>query len=111
MTTSIAPGSAKENDQKTPTDASKPDVAGYCQFIGSGVFPVDAGTSAASPVISGVVAALRQVKSVDALPPLSMKSVIERTAIDIGGKGWNTDLGYGVVDARGAYQMLKQSPV
>jgi subtilisin family serine protease len=91
--------------------ASKPDVAGYCQFIGSGVFPVDAGTSAASPVIAGVVAALRQVKSVDALPPLSMKSVIERTAIDIGGKGWNTDLGYGVVDARGAYQMLKQSPV
>src|SRR5437867_3080000 len=38
----------------------KPDLAGFSHFVGSRIYPADAGTSAASPVAAGVAAALRQ---------------------------------------------------
>src|SRR3989449_5849847 len=37
----------------------KPDLAGFSHFKGSGIYPVDGGTSAASPVAAGVAAAPR----------------------------------------------------
>jgi len=37
----------------------KPDISGYTHFSGSGVYSADGGTSAACPVVSGVVAAVR----------------------------------------------------
>jgi subtilisin family serine protease len=37
----------------------KPDIASFTHFKGSGVYPVDGGTSAATPVAAGVVAAVR----------------------------------------------------
>lgn len=85
----------------------KPDLAGYSHFAGSGVYEADGGTSAASPVVAGVVAALRQKVSVKRRSPASMKALLQRSAKDVGGDLWDFDLGYGVVDAAAAVKTLK----
>src|SRR2546430_17549363 len=51
----------------------KPDLAGLSHFKGSGIYPVDGGTSAASPVAAGVAAALRQARPADRLAPAQLK--------------------------------------
>jgi subtilisin family serine protease len=62
----------------------KPDVAGYTHFAGSGVYPVDSGTSAACPVVAGVVAAIRTKYSAGTLSPLQLRAFVQRTAEDSG---------------------------
>ncbi len=84
----------------------KPDLAGYSHFMGSGVYDVDGGTSAASPVAAGVCAALRQKAPGRALSPAAMKGLLQRSAIDIGGDGWDFDTGYGVINAAAALKAL-----
>jgi subtilisin family serine protease len=88
----------------------KPDVAGYSHFAGSGVYEADGGTSAASPVVAGVVAALRQRVSVSKLSPSAMKALLQRTATDLESNGWDFDIGYGVVNAAEAVKKLKLTP-
>jgi subtilisin family serine protease len=85
----------------------KPDLAGYSHFAGSGVFEVDGGTSAASPVVAGVVAALRQKAGVKKYPPAALKGLLQRTARDVDGDGWDFDLGYGIIRAPAAAKALK----
>ena len=89
----------------------KPDIAAYSHFEGSKVFPTkeggDNGTSAACPVAAGVIAILRQKLSTRKIDPAAMKGVIQRTARDVNGGGWDTDLGYGIVDAGAAWDYLK----
>ncbi len=88
----------------------KPDIAAYSHFDGSHVFPEpDGGTSAASPVAAGVVAAVRERYSNSKIPPASMKGLVQRTARDLGGKGWDYDFGYGVIDAKALAKTLKKS--
>jgi hypothetical protein len=77
----------------------KPDVAAYSHFAGSGIYPVDTGTSAACPVATGVVAAIRQKLSVTKRSPASVKGLLQRSAIDLQNDGWDYDIGYGVIDA------------
>src|SRR5207247_31278 len=89
----------------------KPDLAGFSHFKGSGVYPADGGTSAASPVAAGVAAALRQGFASDRLAPAQLKGLLQRTARDIGGNGWDYDLGYGVIDAAAALQALGVKPL
>src|SRR2546422_85330 len=84
----------------------KPDLAGFSHFAGSGIYPADGGTSAASPVAAGVAAALRQRFATDRLAPAQLKGLLQRTARDLGGDGWDYDLGYGVIDAAAALQAL-----
>src|SRR6184192_1905633 len=84
----------------------KPDLAGLSHFKGSGIYPADAGTSAASPVAAGVAAALRQRFATDRLAPAQLKGLLQRTARDLGGKGWDYDLGYGVIDGAAAVRAL-----
>jgi subtilisin family serine protease len=89
--------------------ARKPDLAGYSHFLGSqveGKGEPDSGTSAASPVVAGVVAALRQRLDPTKVSPASLKSLLQRTANDLGGKGWDRDLGYGLVDAAAALKLM-----
>src|SRR5437899_772310 len=88
----------------------KPDLAGFSHFAGSGVYPVDGGTSAASPVAAGVAAALRQRFAADRLAPAQLKGLLQRTARDLGGDGWDYDLGYGVIDAAAAVKALGVKP-
>lgn len=88
----------------------KPDLAGYSHFKGSGVYPADGGTSAACPVAAGVAAALRQKVSAKKLNPAQLKGLLQRTARDLEGDGWDYDLGYGVIDAAAAVKMLGLKP-
>lgn len=84
----------------------KPDIAAYSHFSGSGVYPSDGGTSAASPVAAGVVAALRQ--QFPDIHPDIMKGIIQRTSIDIESSGWSYDIGYGVINAYNALKLLQK---
>lgn len=84
----------------------KPDLAAYSHFVGSGVYPVDSGTSAACPVAAGVAAALRQKFPVERYTPLQLKGILQRTALDLENDGWDYDLGYGVINAAAAWKML-----
>jgi hypothetical protein len=80
----------------------KPDISGYTHFRGSGVYAADGGTSAATPVVAGVVAAVRSVRPFnDANPsthPAAIRSLLTSTAEDLGPVGYDFRHGYGVVD-------------
>src|SRR5207253_964325 len=56
----------------------KPDLEGFSHFKGSGVYPADGGTSAASPVAAGVAAALRQGFARDRLAPAPLEGPLQR---------------------------------
>lgn len=81
----------------------KPDLAGYTHFKGSGVYPADGGTSAATPVVAGVVAAVRSKRPYSATDagshPAAVRSLLTSTAQDLGVAGYDFRHGYGVVDA------------
>ena len=81
---------------------SKPDVSGYTHFAGSGVFAADGGTSAATPVVAGLVAAVRTrlpyEASKPATHPAAMRWLLMRTADDLGTSGFDFDFGHGVVN-------------
>ena len=85
----------------------KPDIAAYSHFKGSGVYTADGGTSAACPVAAGVCAALRQKGKGRRLTPAQMKGVLQRSAIDLQGDGWDYELGYGVISAKAALKALQ----
>jgi subtilisin family serine protease len=86
----------------------KPDIAAYSHFKGSGVYPADGGTSAASPVAAGVVAALREKFSNSVVSPARLKGTIQRTAIDVNNNGWDYDLGYGIINPTNVLNAFKQ---
>jgi subtilisin family serine protease len=75
----------------------KPDIAAYTHFAGSGVYPEDSGTSAACPVLAGVVAAVRTKHSATTLSPLQLRSLLFKTAEDRGKKGFDYNFGWGIV--------------
>jgi len=80
--------------------AKKPDVAAYTHFTGSAVFAPspDSGTSAACPVVAGVVAAIRSKYPSSKLSPLQLRALVQKTAYDPGKKGFDFDYGYGILD-------------
>lgn len=82
--------------------ANKPDIAGFTHFRGSGVYSADAGTSAASPVVAGVVTALRTKLPFDAANPNSVPSkvrdLLRTTALDRGAAGFDYEYGYGIIN-------------
>jgi Subtilase family len=78
--------------------AAKPDVSTYTHFTGSGVYPQDGGTSAACPVAAGVVAAVRTHYSANVLRPAELRTMIAKTAADLGGTGFDNDFGWGALD-------------
>jgi Subtilase family len=90
---SIGPGRLAQN---------KPDVCGYTHFAGSGVYAADGGTSAACPVVAGVVAAVRSKRPYNpASPgtaPAAIRSLITSSAHDLGNAGYDFATGFGVVD-------------
>ncbi len=81
---------------------NKPDLSGYTHFQGSGVYPADGGTSAATPVVAGVVAAIRTKRPYTpgnpSRSPSAIRSLITSTAQDLGTAGYDFDHGYGVVN-------------
>lgn len=82
--------------------ANKPDLCGYTHFTGSGVYAADGGTSAATPVVAGVVAALRTKRPLDPTRPVSLpaavKALLVSTAEDRGAAGFDLEYGAGIVN-------------
>jgi subtilisin family serine protease len=78
--------------------AAKPDVSTYTHFTGSGVYPQDGGTSAACPVAAGVIAAVRTHYSASLLTPMELRTMVAKTAADLGGTGFDNDFGWGALD-------------
>jgi subtilisin family serine protease len=80
---------------------NKPDLSGFTHFQGSGVYAADGGTSAATPVVAGAVAALRTRKPFipgnPSASPSAIRSIMRSTAEDLGAAGFDFDHGYGVV--------------
>jgi Subtilase family len=80
----------------------KPDLSGYTHFKGSGVYAADGGTSAATPVVAGVVAAVRSIFPYDPVTPgtapLAVRNMLYKTAEDRGLVGYDFEYGWGIVN-------------
>ena len=87
---------------------NKPDLCGYTHFKGSGVYAADGGTSAATPVVAGVVAGVRTKAPYSpgnpANSPAAMRAFMRSTAEDLGGAGFDFDTGFGVVGGCAIYR-------
>jgi hypothetical protein len=82
----------------------KPDITSYTHFRGSAVFDTeepnsaDSGTSAACPVAAGVIAAVRTKVKANRLSPAQLRALVEKTADDRAGLGFDFDYGWGIID-------------
>lgn len=79
----------------------KPDICAYSHFLGSTAFgpqAPDSGTSAACPVLAGVVAAFRTKWPATEVPPARLRELLLRTAAEAGGAGFDYDFGHGIAD-------------
>jgi len=88
----------------------KPDVLAYTHYKGSEVFgrgEADSGTSAACPTLAGLIAAVRSGWSAGAVSPAQLRSLLRRTAKDIGRAGFDYDNGFGAVDAAALVAALR----
>jgi subtilisin family serine protease len=79
-------------------EKKKPDIASYTHFAGSGVYTADGGTSAATPVAAGVVAAVRRLYPGSVLAPRMLRDLIRQTAEPRGGSGFNNEYGHGIIN-------------
>ncbi|HEX2476846.1 MAG TPA: S8 family serine peptidase [Lacipirellulaceae bacterium] len=79
-------------------EKKKPDIASYTHFAGSGVYTADGGTSAATPVAAGVVAAVRRLYPGSVLAPGMLRDLIRQTAEPRGGSGFNNEYGHGIIN-------------
>ncbi|MET8581574.1 S8 family serine peptidase [Streptomyces collinus] len=89
----------------------KPDVCTFTHFAGSQAFgpdEPDTGTSAACPVAAGVVAAVRSQLPATELPPADLRTLLRRTADDLGMAGFDFKFGYGMVDAAGIVEAVRR---
>ncbi|MEU1392566.1 MULTISPECIES: S8 family serine peptidase [unclassified Nonomuraea] len=89
--------------------ARKPDVCAYTHFSGSRAFgdgEPDTGTSAATPVAAGLVAAVRTRWPAAKLSPAQLRALLRRTAEDRSEVGFDYDYGYGTVDPAGILAAL-----
>jgi subtilisin family serine protease len=88
----------------------KPDISGYTHFRGSGVYAADGGTSAASPVVAGVVAAARSrlpySPTRPETSPAAMRNMMTKLAEDRGLVGYDFEYGWGIVNGCGLADKL-----
>jgi hypothetical protein len=94
---------------------NKPDISGYTHFRGSGVYAADGGTSAACPVVAGVVAAARTkrpyIAGNPASSPHAMRELVRSTATDLGVGGFDFETGFGVVNGCAIADRITPGPV
>lgn len=80
-------------------DPRKPDVCAPSHFRGYTSF--DNGTSAACPIVAGVLGLLRNAKP--SLRQGEAKDALQATAHDICAPGWDRNSGHGIIRAEAAY--------
>lgn len=80
----------------------KPDISGFTHFRGSGVYAADGGTSAACPVVAGVVAAVRSrlpsTTGEGKTSPAALRDMLCKTAVERGNPGYDYAYGWGIVN-------------
>lgn len=76
----------------------KPDVACYTHFAAGPAGALHSGTSAASPVLAGLLAALRTRGNAKTMSPTTLRSLLVNATVNPTGTGWNGDFGHGIVD-------------
>ncbi len=76
----------------------KPDLACFTHFAGSGVYSADGGTSAATPVAAGVVAAIRKLYPSSILSPANLRQLFQECA-ELGPdqSSFNFEYGHGIL--------------
>lgn len=84
-------------------DPNKPDFCSVTHF--TGYFNSDSGTSAATPILAGVVAVLKQAKP--SLTQAAAKTALRSTAKDIGPSGFDQHSGAGIVRAKAAFDAIR----
>lgn len=82
----------------------KPDFCGITHF--KGYNDPDTGTSAATPIVAGVIGLLKCARL--KLTNVQVKAILRKTAKDIDDLGFDHNSGYGIIQAYGAYQYLKK---
>ena len=92
--------------------ADKPDFCATSQFReDDDAFSINTGTSAACGLTAGIVAALRSRWDSATVSPHHLKQALNQTARKPVGVKWTNDLkhrlGHGVLDARAAFDALK----
>jgi hypothetical protein len=105
----IWPGYSSEGPGPTPhLYAQKPDLCAPSQFVGTRQYPPNTGTSASAAIAAGIVAALRSwtIWNQTTVHPYMLKLILNNTAMQTQGPGWNRWLGNGVLDAYAAYLLL-----
>ena len=88
-------------------ERKKPDIASFTHFAGSGVYAADGGTSAATPVASGVVAAIRRLYPSSVLSPAELRDLLRETADTQYGQ-FNYEYGYGVINVEALLERLDE---
>jgi subtilisin family serine protease len=88
-------------------ERNKPDIASITHFAGSGVYAADGGTSAATPVATGVVAAIRRLYPANVLPPARLRELLRQSAEDQGEEDFDYEYGYGVINVEGLLDKLE----
>jgi len=83
-------------------DPNKPDFCSISHF--TGYFDSDSGTSAATPILAGIVALLKHAKP--AATQDDVKKALRATAKDIGAAGFDVHSGAGIVQGFAAFQSL-----
>ncbi|WP_199905162.1 S8 family peptidase [Nocardioides sediminis] len=84
-------------------EPNKPDFCAVTHF--TGYFTSDSGTSAATPILAGCVALLKQ--AFPAKTQDQIRSALATTAKDIGPAGFDQHSGAGIVRIKGAYDSLR----
>jgi subtilisin family serine protease len=87
-------------------DPNKPDFCSVTHF--TGYFTSDSGTSAATPILAGAVALLKQ--AVPAATQDGIKAALRATAKDIGPAGFDQHSGMGIVRIKDAFDRLRFKP-
>lgn len=83
-------------------DPHKPDFCGISHF--TGYFYSDSGTSAATPIVAGVVALIKQGRP--SASNVQIKQALIDTAKDIGPTGWDQHSGAGIIRGKMAYDRV-----
>ncbi|MDP0489503.1 MAG: S8 family serine peptidase [Verrucomicrobiota bacterium JB023] len=102
-----------------PIDTAQPRITsadgGNTTFFGQVVndgdsFPNFFGTSAAAPHAAAVAALLLEsAGGPDSLTPVQLLRLLEQTAVDMGSPGFDSDSGFGLIDAEGALTRLAEN--
>jgi subtilisin family serine protease len=86
----------------------KPDIASFTHFAGSGVRPADGGTSAATPVAAGVVAAIRRGYPASVLSPRQLRDLLRDTAEPQGDGDFDYEYGHGIINVQNLLDALEE---